>query len=92
MLLKSCIMQIFFIFLSPVNAYIDVKQKFCSEIRVLHIRIKGYGSPEGILFAKNATPGLERGFSRNCNFFLPAAGRPALNLIFCFFKNFSTNS
>jgi hypothetical protein len=36
------------------GVYIDVKQKFCSEIRVLHTRIMGSGSPEGSIFTKNS--------------------------------------
>jgi hypothetical protein len=40
------------LFWSPVNIYIDVKQKFCLEIRVLHTRIRGAASPEGSILPK----------------------------------------
>jgi hypothetical protein len=33
-------MQISFTFLAPVNIYIDIKQKFCSGIRVLRARME----------------------------------------------------
>jgi hypothetical protein len=47
---------------SPVNIYIYVKQKFCSENRVLHTRIRGSGSPEDSIFAKKRDPWLRTGF------------------------------
>jgi hypothetical protein len=40
------------LFWSPVNIYINVKQKFCSENRVLHTRIRGSGSPGAVFLPK----------------------------------------
>jgi hypothetical protein len=67
------------LFCSPVNIYIDAKQKLCSEIRVLHTRIRGYGSPEGVFLPKIAKTRHRTEVShRNCDFFVAAAGIPGL--------------
>jgi hypothetical protein len=78
------------LFQSLVNIHIDVKQKFCSEIRVLHIALGILGARRAV-FCQKTSNKAENGASRGkCCFFLVAAGSSDLNFLNLHKKFFDT--
>jgi hypothetical protein len=70
MLLKVALCKFSSFFLSLVNIYINVKQKFCSEIRVLHIELGVMGARRAVFLAKKRDPWLRTGFLTEIAMFL----------------------